>query len=162
TNPGNSKSDWEQDEVDEHGGNQPNPFQDRQAPRVAYAGNAAIFPRNKFTTAMSGGPRINRCVNEKEFPSSTTILLAEVSKNWKTVAEQAGGGWKSKSHRPLNPFYNISSGTNEFASAPETPGFTYGESPNFGLLSAAEQENLTGIVDGASIIETNAVGRHHY
>ena len=162
TNPGSNAAEWEAGQVDQNGQNAPNSFQDRQAARVAYAGNAAVFPRNKFNTAMSGGPRVNRCVNEKEFPSGNTIVVAEISKNWKTVAQGAdGGGWLSKSHRPINPFINISSGTNEFESSPNTPGFTYGETPTFGLLPGNDQEGLTGVVDGGNIIETNAVGRHH-
>jgi prepilin-type N-terminal cleavage/methylation domain-containing protein/prepilin-type processing-associated H-X9-DG protein len=164
TNPGAQRPDWEGDQVDQHGQNTPNDFQDRQAPRVAYAGNAAIFPRNKFTSSMSGGQRVNRCVNEKEFPSGSTILLAEISKNWKAAAENQGSGWKSKSHRPINPFTHIGSGTNEFESPLDTPGFTYGQaSTNYGLLNAQDQENATGVlVEGASdMVGTNAVGRHH-
>lgn len=162
TNPGSFAAEWEPGQSDQNGQTTPNAFQDRQAARVAYAGNAAVFPRNKFTTEMSGGPRVNRCVNEKEFASGSTILVAEISKNWKTVAQGGdGGGWLSKSHRPINPFINISSGTNEYQSAPSTPGFTYGEGPNYGLLPANDQDGLTGIVDGGSIVETNAVGRHH-
>jgi len=163
TNPGNERSSWESDQVDQNGQLLPNTFQDRQAPRVAYAGNGAIFPRNKFTSTMSGGQRVNRCVNEKDFPASTTILLAELSKNWKAAAENQGSGWKSKSHRPINPFTHIGSGTNEFASSADTPGFTYGTGPYYGLLSAADHENATQVlVEGSSdIVGTNAVGRHH-
>jgi len=110
---------------------------------------------------MSGGQRVNRCVNEKEFSSANTILLAELSKNWKTISINEGGGWLCKSHRPINPFTHIGSGTNEFGSPPDDPGFTYGVGPHYGLLSAADQEQATGIVDGGDTIETNAVGRHH-
>jgi prepilin-type N-terminal cleavage/methylation domain-containing protein/prepilin-type processing-associated H-X9-DG protein len=159
TNPG--KSGWEVDQVDQNGQSAPNTFQDRQSERIAYAGNAAIFPRNKFTPGMSGGQRVNRCVNEKEFNSGSTILLAELSKNWKAVSVNQGGGWLSKSHRPISALTHIGSGTNEFGSSPDTPGFTYGTGPYYGLLNAADQEQQTGIVDGSDTIETNAVARHH-
>ncbi len=161
TNPGRNFTDWEREQIDQNGTTTPNDFQDRQAPRIAYAGNAAIFPRNKFTSTMSGGQRINRCVNEKEFASSTTILLAEMSKNWKTTALSDGSGWKSKSHRPLNPFSHIGSGTDEYGSPEATPGFTYGQGPYYGLVPGSEHENVTNIVDGGNTVETNAVGRHH-
>ena len=160
TNPG--QREWEQSQVDQNGQSAPNSFQDRQAPRISYAGNAAIFPRNKFTPTMSGGPRVNICVNEKAINSGSTILLAEISQNWKAVAIGAdGGGWLSKSHRPINPFIHLASGTNEYASPPSSPGFTYGSAPYYGLVPAAQQPNVTGIVDGGSLVETNAVGRHH-
>jgi prepilin-type N-terminal cleavage/methylation domain-containing protein/prepilin-type processing-associated H-X9-DG protein len=162
TNPGSLRNDWEGDQQDQNGQTFPNNFKDRQAPRIAYAGNGAIFPRNKFTQEMSGGQRVNRCVSEKEFPSATTILLAEISKNWKATATYAGSGWKSKSHRALNPFFHIGSGSNEYGTPPDTPGFTYGQpETNYGLVSGAEHENLVDVVEGGTIIETNAVGRHH-
>ena len=161
TNPGSSPLEWEPGQADQNGQSAPNPFQDRQASRIAYAGNAAVFPRNKFTPDMSGGPRVNRCVNEKEFGSGSTILVAELAKNWKTISQGSEGSYLCKSHRPINPFINIASGTNEYQSSPNTPGFTYGQEPNYGLVPAGDHDGLTGIVDGGSTVETNAVGRHH-
>ncbi|MBK8267792.1 MAG: hypothetical protein IPK83_05605 [Planctomycetes bacterium] len=48
TNPGFSG--WEDGQADQNGASSPNSLQDRQAIRMAYTGNAAIFPRNSSLT----------------------------------------------------------------------------------------------------------------
>jgi prepilin-type processing-associated H-X9-DG protein len=160
TNPG--LAGWESGQVDDNGQSGANGHQDRQAIRMAYTGNASIFPRNKFTQAASGGSRVNEFVNETGVHDPGRVVLAtEFNKNWKAVGIDQGGGVLSKSHRPINPFMHIGSGSNEYNAPLNTPGFTYGDGPYFGLLPAKDVENTTGLIDNAGIVETNAVGRHH-
>jgi prepilin-type N-terminal cleavage/methylation domain-containing protein/prepilin-type processing-associated H-X9-DG protein len=163
TNPGSRE--WESEQIDQNGQSGPNPLEDRQAPRIAFGGNAAIFPRNKFSQGMSadgtGGVRVNQCVNEKEINSGKTILAAEFNKNWKAISVNDGGGFLSKSHRPINAFTHIGSGANEYGAPVNVPGFTYGTAPYYGLLSGAEIEETPGLIGGSGGSELNAVGRHH-
>lgn len=160
TNPG--PRDWEKGQVDQNNTGSPNTLEDRQAPRLAYAGNAAIFPRNKFNYVLSGGPRVNVCVNEtKIHDPARVVLCAELNKNWKAAGIEQGNGVMSKSHRPINPFWHLGAGSNEYAAAPETPGFTYGNSPYHGLLPLRDVEEAAGLIDNPGVVETNAVGRHH-
>jgi prepilin-type processing-associated H-X9-DG protein len=135
---------------------------DRQAPRIAYGGNAAIFPRNKFTLALSGGQRKNVLVNETEVHDpGRVILVAEFTNNWKAIGIPQGGGILSKSHRPMNPFWHTSSGSSEYQAGFDSEGFTYGDPPYYGLMSKDEVEQQISLIDSPGIIETNAVGRHH-
>lgn len=160
TNPGSQG--WENGQADQNGQTGPNPLQDRQAVRMAYTGNAAIFPRNKFTQTLSGGPRVNVLVNESKIGDlGKTILVTEFNQNWKSTGVEEGGGLVVKSHRPINPFWHISSGSNEYSVARATPGFTYGDEPYYGLQPFGSVQNATGLIDNAGISEVNAVGRHH-
>lgn len=162
TNPGRHDGDWEfGEQSDQNGSSGPNPLEDAQAPRMAFTGNAAIFPRNKFTTLLSGGARVNVLVPENKFNAGRVILATEFNKNWKAGAESLGSTYVSKSHRPVNPFMHIGSGSNEYASSPNSPGFTYGQAPYYGLLPRQAVENAAELIDNPGLAETNAVGRHH-
>ena len=115
TNPGKNEDDWEFDQVNDMGGSigSPEP-EDRQLKRMAFAGNSAIFPRNKFATTT---PRRNRLVNPDWINShSTTILATEYqeAKNWETIRV----GRVMKSHRPITPFLGRSSGQDVYREAP--------------------------------------------
>lgn len=168
TNPGPDKANWEVWQVDNFGNTRDqaneSSLADRQATRMPYTGNAAIFPRNKFTTELSGGQRKNRFVQENEVKSpSSTILVTEFSSNLKAITKAEAGGFKSISHRPVNPFYHLSSGTDEYGTL--GPGFVYapeGDYENYGLVSL-EKFNEEGqtYLDGSVNTEMNAVGRHH-
>lgn len=157
TNPGSS--DWEIGQVDQNGAGGPNPLEDKQSPRLAYGGNAGIFPRNKFTTTMSNGQRINRFVNEKEINSGRTILVAEFNDNWKVLGVEEGGGVLSKSHRSINPFWSATSGSDEYATDPQFSAFTYRPDANYGLRK--QSDAAVGWIDQPGVSEINAVGRHH-
>ncbi len=165
TNPGLDKADWEGGQVDDTG--QPNATErkDKQAPRMAYAANAALMPRNKFTPALSGGKRVNVFVKESsvKYPGAT-ILVAEFLNNWQAIGKQEGGGIISKSHRPINPFYHVGSGFDEYTGDTQT-GFIYGtpgDQDFYGLQPTAEVKNATNILDKSSgRSQLNAVGRHH-
>ena len=158
TNPGGSG--WANGQVDQNGSSgPPATVEDQQAEFIAYGGNAAIFPRNKFTETMSGGPRVNRFVNEKEINSGRTILAAEFQSNWKVIGVDQGGGVLSKSHRSINPFYSAGAGSDEYNVPTEMSTFTYRPDANFGLRQVPE--SAVGWIDTANISEVNAVGRHH-
>lgn len=169
TNPGDRLEDWEAGEqIDEQGQNKADPgnIKDKQAPRMAYTANAAIMPRNKFNTVLSGGPRANMFVKDStiKYPGAT-IVVAEFLNNWKAMAVYENGGLKSKSHRPVNPFYHIGSGFNEYAAAVAAPGFIYGlpnDQDMYGILPLDEVKNKQNILDHTSgVSQINAVGRHH-
>jgi prepilin-type N-terminal cleavage/methylation domain-containing protein/prepilin-type processing-associated H-X9-DG protein len=101
---------------------------DRQARRIAFGGNDAIFPRNKFWPEPQAGKpqRRNRFVNPSEIDGSPgggskTILATEFAYSnrwgWRTIGTtpdnedtSAGetGPWNSKAHRPITPFVAIS------------------------------------------------------
>ncbi len=160
TNPG--MQGWENGQIDQNGQTGPNPLQDRQAIRMAYTGNAAIFPRNKFTQTLSGGQRVNVLVNESHIGDlGKTILATEFNKNWKAAGVDQGGGVLMKAHRPINPFWHIGSGSSEYTAPLNTPGFTYGDGPHYGLQALASVENGVGLIDNPGVSEMNAVGRHH-
>jgi len=165
TNPGPDGENWEARQIDQNGDTSANPLEDKQAPRMALTANAAIIPRNKFTTELSEGPRVNVLVSDSEIKRpGSTILITEFNENWVGAGVQEGGGILSKSHRPVNPFYHIGSGTDEYAAAPRTPGFMYGppeDRVNFGLAPYRVVRNATGLIEGSVGPETNVVGRHH-
>jgi prepilin-type N-terminal cleavage/methylation domain-containing protein/prepilin-type processing-associated H-X9-DG protein len=162
TNPGEG-GDWEEGQVDQGGGGPPGSgVKDAQARRLAYAGNAAIFPRNKFTTLLSGGERVNIFTSDSKIgDTGKTILVTEYADNWKITALGEGSGFLSKAHRSINPFVHLSSGADEYSAGLDTPGFTYGDGPYYGLMPTNSVRSGTGFLDTPGISETNAVGRHH-
>jgi prepilin-type N-terminal cleavage/methylation domain-containing protein/prepilin-type processing-associated H-X9-DG protein len=164
TNPGEDRGDWNDSQVDQNGQTNPNQLQDKQAPRMAYTANAAIMPRNKWTTEMSFGQRVNRYVRETEIRhSADTILVTEFNRNWEATAIRQGGQLLSKSHRPVNPFHHASTGYDEYRLA--SAGFRYAPSlsrpETYGLAPFTAIESGVGLIDGARGSELNAVGRHH-
>jgi prepilin-type processing-associated H-X9-DG protein len=165
TNPGPKGGDWEAGQVDDHGQRGANSFADKQASRMAYTANAAIMPRNKFTTQMSGGSRINNLVGESSVRKLNVIVATEFQNEWRAAASGSADGMKSKAHRPINPFYNVSTGSDEY-NAPESrsgrPTFYLGipDQPNYGLLPYQEVFGQTGLITSPAG-ELNVVGRHH-
>ena len=166
TNPGRQADDWEGGQVDQNGDGTLNDLADKQAPRISYVANAAIIPRNKFTSSLSGGPRVNVFVRESsmKYPGST-ILMTEFLNNWKALGVQRGNGVESKAHRPINPFFHVGSGYDEYKAPPTAPGFIYGtasDQETYGLLPLADVRDKTNILDYTSgVSQINAVGRHH-
>ncbi len=166
TNPGLNPDDWEAGQVDQTGDNHARELTDKQAPRMSYTANAVIMPRNKFTTQLSHGQRVNMFVRENtvRYPGST-ILATEFLNNWRALGVQNAGGIESKSHRPINPFYHVGSGFNEYTAPPRSPGYIYGttsDQDTYGLLPLAEVRDKTNILDFSSgISQINAIGRHH-
>jgi len=158
TNPGQNAEAWEswqQNDLGQGAPGGPTP-DDRQAKRMAYTGNAAIFPRNKFYS--SGGERKNQLVTDATIllPSST-ILVTEYlyNKGWDAI--NVGGIYKS--HRPITPFVGGSAGVRVYD---EPQGgalarFFYPRDSDILELSAIPQ----GAIDETSPTTLNAVGRHH-
>ncbi len=161
TNPGPQAGDWEKGQIDDLGNTSPNGYVDQQPARVGFVANAAIIPRNKFTTGLAyGGPRVNRLVCPDDIRNASgTILATEFNNNWRAVAiSQGGGGLLVKSHRPIQPFCHLSLATKDvYNDALNHSGFIYPD-PN-DLMSAEGINEQNGLI--ASNIETNAVGRHH-
>src|ERR1043165_7423564 len=130
TNPGPDPDNWEQGQSNGTGGNAgtPTPI-DRQVKRMGYTGNAAIFPRNKFN---GSDIRKNIFVNPANVDGSQsgpskTILISEFisTGSWDVIGASGGGGWVSKSHRSVAPFYGFSSGSNPYGEPPGGPRFYY-------------------------------------
>jgi prepilin-type N-terminal cleavage/methylation domain-containing protein/prepilin-type processing-associated H-X9-DG protein len=168
TNPGLDPNDWEAEQVDQNGSSNVSELTDKQARRMSYTANAAIMPRNKFTTALSGGNRVNQFVKENNVTRpGDTILLTEFLDNWKAIGIAEGGTDRvlSKSHRPINPFFHISSSFNEYAAPVNAPGYIYGipqDQDYYGLLPYKTVRERVNILDHSSgMAQINAVGRHH-
>jgi prepilin-type N-terminal cleavage/methylation domain-containing protein/prepilin-type processing-associated H-X9-DG protein len=169
TNPGTKPEDWESGQVDQAGQSQPNALADKQAPRISLTANAALIPRNKFTTAISTGPRVNRFVRADEVRNaSSLILLTEFNNNWKALGIQQGGGILVKTHRPILAFSSLGSGAIDLAvyQAPyNTPTFVYGDGSgargNYGLVPQKQVDASSDLLNGGAGHPINAVGRHH-
>lgn len=107
TNPGPKPEDWDAGQRDDVGNTSPTPTpEDRQMKRVAYTGNAAIFPRNKF--AVRGKQRQDRLINSSvvSLPSTTIMATEFLDKDneWKVIGQKQGNQFLSKSHRSILPF----------------------------------------------------------
>lgn len=168
TNPGPLERNWELGEqADQDAQTQPNntSLEDKQAVRMAYTANAAIVPRNKFSTDLSGGPRVNQLVQETLIKRpGGTILATEFINNWLAITKpgSSGNNIESRSHRPINPFYHRTSRLNEYALL--TAGFIYGVPGNdtHGLTTYDRALRTPHSLDHESgIPQLNAVGRHH-
>lgn len=171
TNPGPEQSDWE-GYADDQGNTAPNATMDRQAARMCYTANAALMPRNKFTMQSSGNAkRVNQFVNESAVTrTGSTILVAEFVNSTKAItSREDSNGLVVKSHRSITPFYNLSSGWDEYADSGRAP-FQYGpdngsdtETP-FGLVpmnsTMMSGEELIG-KNAPKGQKANVVGRHH-
>ncbi|MFM9996420.1 MAG: type II secretion system protein [Phycisphaerales bacterium] len=160
TNPGSDPNDWEPGQLNDVGAAAPggNLPRDRQARRMAFAGNAAVFTRNKFAVST---PRKNQLVNPagvdgSRYGASKVILLTEFiyTQDWKSIFD----GEKSKSHRPITPFIGGSSGTDVY----NEPNIGNAERFTYPPLSAILRNDQLGegmIVNANSNL--NAVARHH-
>lgn len=181
TNPGDNLENWSTGQRNDlnqaaPGGEFP---EDRQAARVALAGNGAIFSRNKF--AASGGrdprslPSVNQYYNKLVKATdirqpSRTVLVTEFAdfNDWESLMAD---GFKVKSHRPIEPFVGnrqIGLPADPYAVTPRTgTGFQLFSYPD--PEPAANQVRAWSDLAGAgSLIEPggnsaiiNAVGRHH-
>jgi prepilin-type N-terminal cleavage/methylation domain-containing protein/prepilin-type processing-associated H-X9-DG protein len=180
TNPGQMEGGWEADQWDQNslgppGGPGDLRVEDRQASRMAFTANAAIIPRNKFTTDLSEGTRVNKFVSDTAIKrAGATILATEFFNNWRVIGILIDGSHTlSKSHRPVNVFQDPTGvGYNEYEVSIDTrvpAPFYYGNKlfPN----SAEDYDFLperqitardTSILDYTSNeSQINAVGRHH-
>ncbi|MGH7242405.1 MAG: DUF1559 domain-containing protein [Phycisphaerales bacterium] len=150
TNPGDNTNDAEQDQQP----GSPSGVPDLQAPRMAYAGNGAIFTRNKFANKPL---RENVLVSPSMIDSepggmSRFILAGELGfskiNGWATIGKSVseGGsdtGFTSVSHRPFTPFLPLSGGAdpkdvyNEPDGASSRPRFSY---PNVKTATSSKSD----------------------
>lgn len=170
TNPGKDGSDWENGQVDDLGNSNAGSAQrtDKQARRMAFTANAAVIGRNKMgTTAV--GQRQNIFVNESKIKDTgKTILFTEFQKNWEAIAVPVGdGSYTSKSHRPVNIYYNPNSDWWEYGLPENTQAYYYFDASGdkYGLFTQSEIDNggypLAADTDSQPYNEINMVGRHH-
>lgn len=173
TNPGPNPADWEPGQINDLGAGAPAALpNDRQAPRLAFAPNAALMPRNKLQAA--GSPRwaqmvtgISRSPGAAESarpevieqPMNTTVLT-------ELLVLPGAGGWSSlacaggviKSHRPITPFVGVSAGTDVF-NEPNSATIARFAYPNENDI-LADSAVGAGMICGGGLTELNAVGRH--
>ena len=157
TNPGPDVTDWEPGQTNDTGGSAgaSSPI-DRQVKRVAFTGNAAIFPRNKFYS--SAGERKNELVRDADIQNpSNVILLTEINPVNQYAAWRVGGV-TIKSHRPVTPFVGGSGGTQVYSEPISTGGFPRYFYPNLNAIVPLEQVPESAI-DGNSNSDLNCVGR---
>ncbi len=162
TDPGADTTDWEPNQVNDAGGaNGQSPPLDRQVKRIAYIGNHALFPRNKFT--LSSGVRLNRLVTSATVDGtgrggSGTILVTENfwnGKNWDPMTV----GNKIKSHRPITPFLAPGGDIyNEPLNTGTSPRYYY---PSVDDILPPDQVPAGAIDDGSGVPLINMMGRTH-
>jgi prepilin-type N-terminal cleavage/methylation domain-containing protein/prepilin-type processing-associated H-X9-DG protein len=153
TNPGPNATDKESWQTTN------NAVTDFQAKRMAYTGNAAIFPRNKLNG--TGGQRRNVFVKESAVDNPSTVILATEffhDSNWRSISTS---GNESKSHRSISPFLGGSSGVNVYAEP------TFGDEPRFfypvdeAILPNDQLAGVQLMNDNSGVSVLNAVGRSH-
>jgi prepilin-type N-terminal cleavage/methylation domain-containing protein len=165
TNPGSNADHWETGQVNDMGGSQGSPAgipEDRQVKRIAFTGNAAIFPRNKFYS--SAGERKNRLVQDSWVQNPSRVILATEFRDdydYSSLADGSTGAETIKSHRPVMPFVNRA-GDTDLYSTPETNGprgaFRYPQESERLLMRSSEFARGQNLWSGYSL---NAVGRMH-
>ncbi|MFA6045584.1 MAG: type II secretion system protein [Phycisphaerales bacterium] len=165
TDPGPDAADWEPGQVNDSGAGYPaSPPTDRQVKRIAYSGNAALFPRNKFND--SSGPRLSRLTTTASVDNtgrggSGTLMATEMffKKSWLPWSV----GNKIKSHRPITPFVGAGGKNlfNEPLTAGAFPRFFYPSADD--IQSPDVIDGQEGVIDdetpGPAII--NVMGRTH-
>lgn len=160
TNPGPDAKDWDPGQINDAGNTNPTPTpNDRQARRMAYAGNAALFPRNKFFS--SDGQRRNVLVRDGQVElAAKTIVATEYFFNGTWSALQTSDG-KIKSHRPVTPFVGISTGTAVYGEPTGGSGVPRFEYPSEAAIIDEKLVPAGAIDDIGTGSILNAVGRHH-
>ena len=159
TNPGADPTDWEAGQIDVFGQTGTGTVTDFQVRRMAYTGNEAVFPRNKFSDF--GRPRQNKFVKDSEISlPSGTILATEFAHkaNWSSLYN--GSDSIIVSHRSIFPFEGISSGSDPYGEplgAAAVARFRYPA-----LTSIQRESNLNdGLLGSSGLSILNAVGRTH-
>ncbi|MCC6676467.1 MAG: prepilin-type N-terminal cleavage/methylation domain-containing protein [Phycisphaerales bacterium] len=167
TNPGSKRDDWEDDQVSDAGPYSSSAYpRDRQVARIAFTGNAAVFPRNKFN---GGSVRKNQLVNPSWIDgsgrgASGTILATEFiyNQNWSCLTDpDVSGDRVIKSHRAITPFVGRSTGYDVYS---EPLGGSFARFAYPKLDDIAKKEEIvgaTGLISGSQKTALNAVGRQH-
>ncbi len=162
-NPGGDSADWESGQNNDVGNSTPAPLPlDRQTKRMAYTGNAAVFPRNKFS--LEGTARKNQLVNPSWIDGSKkgaakTILVTEYFyyDNWSSLQDPSTG--VIKSHRPIMPFIGGSAGADVYNEPDMGNGVDRFFYPNESAILPLDQMGAGMIVNNSTTL--NAVGRTH-
>lgn len=165
TNPGPDQDNWELEQVNALG--QPAgavaPI-DRQVPRLAFAANAAIMPRNKFN--VPGSQRKAMLVKEHKIERpSNTILFTEFkdTANWRSLSDPGlGQDNVIKSHRPITPFFGLSAGAQVFDEPARfnIPRYAYPDPGELESVLRTIQRDQIGLIigQGGSNSSLEAVG----
>ncbi|MEM8758660.1 MAG: H-X9-DG-CTERM domain-containing protein [Planctomycetota bacterium] len=173
TNPGPNEENWEPGQRNDQGQEYSpdlNQAVDRQLPRVAFGGNGAIFPRNKFSDDVAG-ERKNRLVKVSTLSNTSEIIFAaeyfDGKNDWRSISTSSGsetpaegdiGNFTVKSHHPITPFFGFSSGFDVLnqTSAGTDPAFAYQDPES--ILDDDDPAKLdSSQVDGG----LNMVGQPH-
>ena len=129
---------------------------------MAFTGNGAIFPRNKFGANVTS-PRKNRFVKDSEIQlPSQTILITEYFFNGTWDALTAPGAQTQtaiKSHRPITPFEGLT-GSDVYLEPTQGGNIARFQYPNLNELLLEAQVGL-GAINGQNGTILNAVGRTH-
>ena len=170
TNPGPDINNWEPSwQTDDTSSSTPQDLpKDRQARRVAFGGNHAIFPRNKFAGTTGGeSQRKNILVNPAVIKAPARVILATEFidlGNWQSITEGENPNL-CKSHRPLTPFRGTSAATvyGEIdAGGRRLRQFTY---PSLKELTSYDELRLSGSDIksqlGSQGVDFTAIGREH-
>jgi prepilin-type N-terminal cleavage/methylation domain-containing protein len=165
TNPGPNATDWEQGQGDVFGNTGPSPSAptDFQVRRMAYTGNAAIFPRNKFEDYSR--QRRNKWVKDAEISMPSSVILVSefhVSNNSRSLSAggESGSDALILSHRSIMPFQGISSGYDVYSepnAAAPNGRFVY---PALSEI-VKESQLPDGVISGGAGSLLNAVARIH-
>lgn len=177
TNPGADPRDWVTGQINDNsqGVGAATPV-DKQVKRVAYGGNGAIFPRNKFRVRLPSGRR-NQFVSPTSINfTSNTIIISEFTDGAGTRDAQdytalkdttnPNGTGVIKSHRPFMPFVGGSSGTSVLNEprGGNVPRYFYprqSSGNSFPRLVPEFEIPPAALIEGRSTTSLNAVGRHH-
>jgi prepilin-type N-terminal cleavage/methylation domain-containing protein/prepilin-type processing-associated H-X9-DG protein len=144
---------------------------DFQSPRMAYTLNAALCPRNKFTTDF-GNQRVDQFVRASSVRNASgTILGTEFNQDWHVVSDTAdagagAGGFVCKSHRPVHAFHALSAGAGDAGLNLEDVAPDYKGRPVIDHVSADQLlPNPTAATIGAGSSNSQSrldwVGRNH-
>ncbi|MFK7882975.1 MAG: prepilin-type N-terminal cleavage/methylation domain-containing protein [Phycisphaerales bacterium] len=167
TNPGSDITLWEPDQINGASGTIGDDFpKDRQVGRLAFAVNAAMMPRNKFNVPSR---RKAKLVKDTLLRSpSGEILITEFRETagWKSLSSPSSDDARIiKSHRPITPFFGLSSGSDVFGELDRggVASFAYPDVEQLVEVLDTLSSDQIGLIEGAggSNSSLEAVGDHH-
>lgn len=167
TNPGDDIALWEPDQVNGAGGTIGDDIpKDRQVGRLAFAVNAAIMPRNKFNVDDRRKAKLVK--DSLLFSPANEILITEFRETagWKSLSSPSTDDVRViKSHRPITPFFGLSSGADVFdeLDRPGVASFAYPDVEQLTEVLQTLSTDQIGLIEGAggSNSSLEAVGDHH-
>ena len=126
---------------------------DQQAPRMAYAVNEALCPRNKFIAASFGGSRSYRYVRVTEVArTADTVLATEMIDNAAALSyDDSTTGWVM-SHRPIPGFVGLKG---------ELDAFLIPTGEGYRRTARADLDGDPNTVGNGTQTRLDLVGRNH-